>query len=57
MPVGMQGSDNANSSMTVSNKAIDMHETRQGYRCTEVPLQVQGSDKKKSKVHGSVRTQ
>ena len=34
-----------------------MHETGQGYRCTEVPLQVQGSDKTKLEVHESVRAQ
>ena len=29
--------------------------TRLGKRCTAVPLQVQGSDKSKLEVHGSVR--
>ena len=29
--------------------------TRSGKRCTAVPLQVQGSDKTKLEVHGSVR--
>ena len=43
--------------MAVSNKAKDMHETRQSKRCTEVQLQVQGSDKTKLEVHGSVRAQ
>ena len=43
--------------MAVSNKAKDMHETSQGKRCTEVPLQVQGSAKMKLEVHGSVRAQ
>ena len=32
-----------------------MHKTRQGKRCTEVPLQVQGNDKTKLEVHDSVR--
>ena len=41
--------------MAVSNKAKDMHETSQGKGCTEVPLQVQGNDKTKLEVHGSVR--
>ena len=31
--------------------------TRLGERCTAVPLQVQGSDKTKLEVHGSVRAQ
>ena len=31
--------------------------TRLGERCTTVPLQVQGSDKTKLEVHGSVRAQ
>ena len=37
------------------NKAKDMHETSQGKGCTEVPLQVQGSEKMKLEVPGSVR--
>ena len=41
--------------MAVSNKAKDMRETRQGYTCTKVPLQVPGSDKTKLQAHGSVR--
>ena len=43
--------------MAVSNKAKDMHETSQGKRCTEVPLQVQGSQTLKLEVYGSVRAQ
>ena len=31
--------------------------TRLGERCTAMPLQVQGSDKTKLEVHGSVREQ
>ena len=31
--------------------------TRLGERCTSMPLQVQGSDKTKLEVHGSVREQ
>ena len=31
--------------------------TRLGERCTAVPLQVQGIDKTKFEVHGSVRVQ
>ena len=41
----------------VSNKAKEMHETCQGKGCTEVQLQVQGSEKMKLEVPGSVRAQ
>ena len=37
--------------------AKDMHETSQGKGCTEVPLQVQGSEKMKLEVPCSVRAQ
>ena len=43
--------------MAASNNAKDMHETRQGKRCTVVSLQVQGNAKTKLEVHGSVRAQ
>ena len=43
--------------MAVSKKAKDMHETSQGKGCTEVPLQVQCSEKMKLEVPGSVRAQ
>ena len=43
--------------MAVSNKDKDMHETSQGKGCTEVPLQVQGNEKMKLEVPGSVGAQ
>ena len=43
--------------MAVPNKAKDMHETSHSKRYTELPLLVQGSEKMKLEVHGSVRAQ
>ena len=44
--------------MTVSEQYLGLRiVTRLGDRCRTVPLQVQGSDKTKVEVHGSVRAQ